>query len=152
MIERHTYRSFAVAVVNEDFSAVPKNLKIETQIGNPFSFAARACLAQIREWLLKERMKNIPVEYVFEDGDKGQGILMEIMKRDGYAVPIFKKKDEMPQLQPADLLAYEIRVQSISEWPFDLPTLRRFGFYLMIPLASMVGGAFVERIVDAVID
>ncbi len=49
----------------------------------------------------------------------------------------------------ADLLAYETRVQAISEWPFDVPTLRRFGLYLMIPLASMIGGAFVERVVDA---
>ena len=49
----------------------------------------------------------------------------------------------------ADLLAYETRIQAISEWPFDVPTLRRFGLYLMIPLGSMIGGAFVERIVDA---
>jgi hypothetical protein len=49
----------------------------------------------------------------------------------------------------ADLLAYETRVQAISEWPFDVPTLRRFGLYLLIPLGSMIGGAFVERVVDA---
>jgi hypothetical protein len=52
----------------------------------------------------------------------------------------------------ADLLAYEAKIESISEWPFDVPTLRRFGLYLLIPLGSMVGGALVERIVDALFD
>lgn len=52
----------------------------------------------------------------------------------------------------ADLLAYEAKIESISEWPFDVPTLRRFGLYLLIPLGSMVGGAVVERIVDALLD
>ena len=33
----------------------------------------------------------------------------------------------------------------------DVPTLRRFGLYLMIPLGSMIGGALVERVVDAVL-
>jgi hypothetical protein len=46
----------------------------------------------------------------------------------------------------ADLLAYEARVLSVPEWPFDLPTLFRFGLYLLIPLGSWLGGAFAERL------
>ena len=48
----------------------------------------------------------------------------------------------------ADLLAYETRVESTPEWPFDSSTLWRFGLYLLIPVASMVAGAVVDRIVD----
>ena len=51
-----------------------------------------------------------------------------------------------------DLLAYKTQVESTREWPFDSSTLLRFGLYLLIPVASMVGGALMERVVDMVLD
>jgi hypothetical protein len=47
------------------------------------------------------------------------------------------------------LLAYEARIQQVSEWPFDPSTLLRFSLFVLIPLASWVAGAIVERVVDA---
>jgi len=47
------------------------------------------------------------------------------------------------------LLAYEARIESVREWPFDTTTVSRFGFFLLIPLVSWIGGALVERAVDA---
>jgi hypothetical protein len=52
----------------------------------------------------------------------------------------------------SDLLAYRAYVESIREWPFDSPTLLRFGLYLAIPLGSWLGGAFVERLLGAALD
>ncbi len=51
-----------------------------------------------------------------------------------------------------DLLAYKTQVESTPEWPFDSSTLLRFALYLFIPVASMVGGALVERVVNLVLD
>ncbi len=51
-----------------------------------------------------------------------------------------------------DLLAYQDRVESTSEWPFDSSTLLRFGLYLLIPVGLMIGGALVERVVDMLLD
>ena len=82
------------------------------------------------------------------------------------------KRDEMARLEPrvrqarddalhgdvstqgrlTDLLAYQDRVQSTPEWPFDSSTLLRFGLYLLIPVGSMVGGALVERVIDMMLD
>ena len=42
------------------------------------------------------------------------------------------------------LLAYEARIERVSEWPFDNPTLAHFGL-LLPPLLSWLGGALVER-------
>ena len=53
--------------------------------------------------------------------------------------------DRAAELSLADLIAYRGLVDSISEWPFDAPTLTRFALYLLIPLVSWVGGALVER-------
>ncbi len=60
--------------------------------------------------------------------------------------------DASTQGRLTDLVTYKTQVESIREWPFDSSTLLRFFVYLLIPVASMVGGALVERIVDMVLD
>ena len=52
----------------------------------------------------------------------------------------------------ADLLAYRSYIESVREWPFDTSTFARFGLYLLIPVGSWIGGAFVERLVSALLD
>lgn len=51
----------------------------------------------------------------------------------------------------ADLVAYKDHVAGVREWLLDAPTLARFGLYLALPLGSWLGGAVVERLVDAVL-
>ncbi len=48
-------------------------------------------------------------------------------------------------------ITYETRLEKMSEWSIDLPTMGKFSFYLVIPVVSWVGGALVERVVDSVI-
>jgi hypothetical protein len=48
------------------------------------------------------------------------------------------------------LLALRDRVEQAREWPLDLSSYLRFTLYLAIGLGSWVGGALVERLVDAV--
>jgi len=55
-------------------------------------------------------------------------------------------------LSLADLLAWNAFVESIREWPFDAFTIVRFAIYLVIPLGSWLGGAFVERLLGAALD
>ena len=50
------------------------------------------------------------------------------------------------------LLAFEKRIESVREWPFDAPTLTRFLLYVARPLGSWVGGALVERLLGAALD
>jgi hypothetical protein len=51
----------------------------------------------------------------------------------------------------ADIMAYRTMIETMRTWPFDSPTLVRFALYLMIPLGSWLGGAFVERGLDLVL-
>jgi len=48
----------------------------------------------------------------------------------------------------AEVVAYKALIDSIRNWPFDNPTLARFALYLLIPLCSMLGGAFIEQGLD----
>jgi hypothetical protein len=52
----------------------------------------------------------------------------------------------------ADLLATRAYVEDVREWPFDTHTVTRFTLYLLLPLGSWLGGAFVERALSAVLD
>lgn len=47
-----------------------------------------------------------------------------------------------------EIIAYRSVVENVRNWPFDNPTLTRFALYLLIPLGSWFGGAFVERGLD----
>lgn len=47
------------------------------------------------------------------------------------------------------LLAYEARIESVREWPFDTPTLLRFAVVALIAMGSWLGGAIVERVLGA---
>ncbi len=55
---------------------------------------------------------------------------------------------DMPGGRLADLVAYEGRISAVRAWPFDTPTLLRFGLYLGIGLGSWFGAALVERLLD----
>jgi hypothetical protein len=56
------------------------------------------------------------------------------------------------ELSFVDLLAYRNEIRSLREWPFDARAVQRFGLYLLIPLASWVAGALVERAVDLLLE
>ena len=50
------------------------------------------------------------------------------------------------------LLAYEARIESVPDWPFDTPTLLRFSLFAVLAAGSWLGGALVERALGAVLD
>ena len=54
-------------------------------------------------------------------------------------------------LSIADTLAYKSMIENQRNWPFDNSILVRFSLYLLIPLVSWLGGAFVERGVDLIL-
>ena len=60
--------------------------------------------------------------------------------------------DETTPGRVSDLVAMRGYVDALREWPFDASMLGRFGLYLLIPLGSWLGGAFVERLVDSVLE
>jgi hypothetical protein len=55
------------------------------------------------------------------------------------------------RLHAVDLLAYRARIAELGTWPFDASTLLRLALYLGIPLLGWVGGALVERGLDALL-
>ncbi len=50
-----------------------------------------------------------------------------------------------------NLIAYQGFVQSVREWPFDLSTVWRSLLLIVLGVGSWLGGALVERLLDAVL-
>eukprot|EP00439_Symbiodinium_sp_Y106_P089947 s1_g2483.t1 len=61
------------------------------------------------------------------------------------------EEDDVALAKIGGLLALEARIQAAREWPIDFSTIGRLAFYLAIPLVSWIGGALMERAVDAAI-
>ena len=51
-----------------------------------------------------------------------------------------------------DLLQYRREVADVREWPFDAWTRGRFAFYMLLPPASWLAAAMVERLLDLALD
>jgi hypothetical protein len=55
------------------------------------------------------------------------------------------------ELDLADLLAYRSFVAGVRSLPFEGPALGRIALFVLIPIGSWVGGALVERAVEAML-
>ena len=88
---------------------------------NPYALCGRDCAIRVRNLVRDELKSELPISYVFEKGDKGNGMLITGMQSAGLPSPIFKRPrpdskkpqldiDDPPSipLQACDLAAYEI--------------------------------------------
>jgi hypothetical protein len=117
IIQAHTYHSFSAGVRHEDFDAVITTSPEAVELfGNYYTLCARACGRDVRKWQA-DNFPNSPIDYIFESGDDGVGLLIQIMKRDGFPIPVFKPKAAVQTdpitvftpFQAADFLAWESR-------------------------------------------
>lgn len=118
IIRSHCFHSFGCVVENKHFDKLSESNKEEFRLC-AFSLAARTCVGRVSEYLRDNGLSHVRVGYVFEDGDKGKGHLIDLMVRDRYRAPFFASKKERidpqgqivesyPPLQAADILAYEL--------------------------------------------
>jgi hypothetical protein len=119
IIRDYAMRKFGMVVrVRELHSKVPKADYNKFDL-NAYSYAGRACAAQVRMWASKEHLRSLP-RLVFAKGDAGRDQLETRLRKDGFTGVAFEPaKDEKDRktgfiapgvipLQAADLLAYEL--------------------------------------------
>lgn len=66
------------------------------------------------------------------------------LERDKLLTGSYQTAEKLPVL-----LAMETRIERVTEWPFDIGSLSRFSFYLLLGLGSWVGAALVERLMNS---
>jgi len=103
----------------ETFLKVNLSFRLDGAVGNPYSLAARDCVAHSYTYLFEKGYVDPEITYIFEDGDQGKGEFKRVMKKDGHHEPIFRPSRDRENggvisrgsvpLQAADFAAYEIR-------------------------------------------
>jgi len=48
------------------------------------------------------------------------------------------------------LIALEHRIETIRNWPIDLPTVAFIPLYMLVPVATLVAGAFLESLIGSI--
>lgn len=132
VIRSRVHWGVACGVEHDVFKKVNAEYRLAEAVGNEYSFAARDCMAQANKWVRKVQT-GIQVNYVFDEGDRGAGRLVDIVQRHNLAIPnddrrqlsipIFKpsrdkgERKGLVPLQAADFAAYEyLKAYRIGEF------------------------------------
>jgi len=119
--KKYTIRSFGGLIEHTIYNVANKMFEVD-KFFNPFAACGRDCALRVNNFIRQEYKSNLPIAYIFEQGDEGKGMLIDLMIQSALPAPIFKRsrpdlnnpkldEDDPPaiQLQAADLLSWEIR-------------------------------------------
>jgi hypothetical protein len=96
---------------------------------------------------------NSPIHQRIRDDRRGQiQSVNAALRGDSAALREVAIASRTGQLTPADLLSYRRLLDDVGTWAFDSSAWVRFGLYLALPLGSWLGGAIVERLLNASLD
>ncbi|MGB7623607.1 MAG: DUF3800 domain-containing protein [Terriglobia bacterium] len=149
LIRIHVYYKFGCNVVINDLGELSEMNK-RKYLFNAYSLAGRACAALVAKWRVEEK-QPMQVQYIFEKGDEGMGMVARGLEVDGFRpIPIFRdKKDRIDQdgnlipgnagLQAADCLAYE-SFRELKNIHFKRPKRKsRWQFTLLNQIDGIIG-------------
>jgi hypothetical protein len=108
IIRTHVVTQFSSTVLMDAYRRVNAEYALEECHGSPYALAGRTIVKQINGWKQETHQENYRVLMIFEDGTKGKGDFISVMKRDGYLPPSFRNNKNTPALQAADMLAWNV--------------------------------------------
>jgi hypothetical protein len=105
---------FASIVPHVAFAKANESYRLKEHVGNEYALAGVSCALKMRDWARQNSPQSF--EVVFEDGTAKRGKLVDAMRKEHFAEPIFRPsrptddgRPHVVQLQAADFLAYEVR-------------------------------------------
>jgi hypothetical protein len=104
--KENTLRPFVCAVDIAAYRRVNTDFTLEECHGAPYAITARAMAKELNRWKLESTQAADRLLIFVEEGTKHYGDLEEVFKRDKLPMPNRVSK-EIPQVQPADILAWE---------------------------------------------
>src|SRR5260370_41292880 len=121
VINRFTIATFASFIKKSMFDSANGFFELDKH-ANPYSLCSRDCSDRAHKFIRETYKSEMAVAYIFEKGDKGAGMLIDLMEWSKLPRPIFKRprfnlknpkldQDDPPaiQLQACDLIAWEVR-------------------------------------------
>ena len=148
IIKTSTFYKFSTVMNVADWTARISRANKRKWKLTAYALCSVMCAERVVRWARAEGIST-PIEYVFESGDPGSGVLKEHFESDGLPPPIFKHKTErtingivypaFTPLQAADFLAYELFVTKKIVDKKKLPALGRpFWEFQLMPEHSII--------------
>lgn len=106
VVNTHTVRPFACALDVAAYKRVNEELALEECHGAPYALLVRSLARDIHLWQATVSPSDQLLTFV-EEGTKHIGEMEKVLKRDGIPIPN-KVPKALPQVQPADVLAWEM--------------------------------------------
>ena len=106
-IKAHTLHPFMCAVDMAAYKRVNDELAFEECHGAPYALTARSVAKELNEWKSENLGDDDHLLTFVEEGTKHYGDLEQLFKRDRLPIPNRVPKS-MAQVQPADILAWEL--------------------------------------------
>jgi hypothetical protein len=108
IIQRHTNKMVVSSVELSGWHSLNGRYALEEVFGSPYALCGISAVGEVLRWAGKKSPKT-PVQFIFEDGDEGNGALDKRCRREGVN-PIFKPKYAVVPCQAADLIAWKHRI------------------------------------------
>lgn len=117
IIHSHVMYSTGGGIWHANFDFVNEHYELDKRF-NPYAICGLYAAVKAHQLIRSNYSKHAPIEYIFEHGDEGKGLLMAEMAKAGLPIPIFRpnrlisdKPDLVPaiQLQACDFAAWEMR-------------------------------------------
>jgi hypothetical protein len=128
IVNKHVSRPFVAAVDMAAYKKVNKEFALQEWLGAPYALIARLIARDFRDWEKNHLGKEDRLLVFVEQGTKHYGDLEQVFKRDDIPMPSRVPK-YMPQVQPADILAWEtfnqIRSGKVKSFGKNLQRLTR---------------------------
>lgn len=110
VIRKNVRRGFAAAVIMDDYRRIDAKYRMTECFFQPYPLAALNCVNKGEKWRT-ERGYQDPIQYVFEDGVKGKGVIADALRAFILSPPSFKKKSEALPFQIADFASNQLHKQ-----------------------------------------
>ena len=82
---------------------------------NTFAICARDCAAQVRKYI-RSIPSDLPIAYIFDQGDEGKGFLLNEMQASKLPMPVFKRSRPDPLLDKDDPYAVPLQAADLAAW------------------------------------
>jgi hypothetical protein len=93
-----------VGVITSDFNRAKQDRPAMRDGSKCLFICGNGSGKAIQDWQAVNKIQG-PIRYVFEDGDRGKGLLIDAFHRSGMKTPSFEEKCSVGALQAADLSA-----------------------------------------------
>ncbi len=83
---------------------------------NAYAICGRDCAAQVRSYIRKEINSDLPIAFIFDRGDEGQGFLKAEMEASELPSPAFKRSRPDPKLDIDDPYHVQLQACDLAAW------------------------------------